>query len=417
MSLKDNLQAIIGADRTLDELGIAKDEPVDVFAAIPMLGLELAIVPLDGLLGAMLPHGQGGILVTSQRNPRLQRYTAAHEIGHWVLHHVDPVMDTESEILHTTTAREREAQLFASYFLMPPPLIDGVLARYDLRGNQIQPEHIYLASRDMGVSYEAVAFRLYSAKMITHRQLDELRMVNRLDAMKRQFGRRPEDGHADLWQQDYAPQPHGMHVTEHDEIVIGLPENRASGWQWLDDAQLRRRLERRPRPRPRPPQDHTSPPAAVANPPDHDDGQREPQSVTTSGESVQVVSDTFVPAGVSTLGRARTRRLSADQRKVHTDLSAAQVNAGVDGGEPLIGGTGTRTVLLRGESPGETQVDLYYAHCYDPTIEPVLSYHLTVQVSPTPVTAYVTERIRGANLEQRMDGDPDDDATFVVRPR
>ena len=110
------LDAIIQADRTLDLLDIPKDQHVDVFAAISALGLELAIVDLDGLLGAMLPHGQGGVLITSQRSSRVQRYTAAHEIGHWMLHHPGPSVDGEAEILFTPSSeRERQAQLFAAY--------------------------------------------------------------------------------------------------------------------------------------------------------------------------------------------------------------------------------------------------------------------------------------------------------------
>lgn len=419
MSRPGNLDAVIAADQTLDELGLAKDEPVDVFSAISMLGLQLAIVPLDGLLGAMLPQGSGGVLVTSERNARLQRYTAAHEIGHWILHRVEPAVDTEREILHGGTERERQAQLFAAYFLMPPPLVDGVVARYDMRAHRVEPEHVYLASRDMHVSYEAAAYRLYTHRMISGPRLAELNAVNRLDAMKRQFGRRPADGHADLWQQQYSSEPDQVEVAEHDEVIIALPEQRASGWRWLNATQLRDRgrhgVRRRPLP---PPAPHTA--TLELQPPEpiyQEDLRRwlSPASTDAQDRPVRVIADDFTPTGIPTspreLAQARQRVVTSARR------SPSAVDAGGnDAGEPLVGGAGVRSLVVRGDAPGEATVELYYAHAYDPGIDPVLTYQLTLRVQPTPTTAYRAERIHSADLDLRLDDDPDDNASYPVVP-
>lgn len=396
---------MIAADRLLDELDLSKDEPVDVFGAITQLQLELAIVPLDGLLGAMLPHGNGGILVTTERNPRLQRYTAAHEIGHWALHRVDLAVDTETEILRTTTGQERQAQLFAAYFLMPPPLVEAVLTRYDLRGQQITAEHVYLASRDMQVSYEAAALRFYAARLITSAELAVLNDMDRLDALRKHFGRRPENGHADLWQQQYSPVPERIEISENDEVVIELPENRASGWRWLDDAQVRRRSDRaaveRPRPRPRPPS--VGELATTARP---DPASSSPaislSAALYDADYVRVVADAFVPphslVGPDDLARAGHER------------AMSQV---VEPEGLAVGGTGQRSIVLRGDTPGEATFHLQYAHAYDPAVTPALTYQVTVEVKPSPTTAYRRYRVNSAELGL-VEDDPDDDTEYPV---
>ncbi|MEA5358292.1 ImmA/IrrE family metallo-endopeptidase [Amycolatopsis sp., V23-08] len=388
---------MVAADRLLNDLALAGDEPVDVFGAIAQLGLELAIVPLDNLLGAMLPR-DGGILVTSNRTSRLQRYTAAHEIGHWVLHRAKPAIDTEIEILRTTTEQELQAQLFAAYFLMPPPLVEAVLNRYELRGRRITPECLYLASRDMHVSYEAAAFRFRAAKVISDADFADLTAVSRLDALRRLFGRRPVDGNADLWHRGYSPHPEQIEISEHDEVLVELPENRSSGWRWLDDEGLRNRSGRTRRPRPVPPQASTgteTPVLALDRPPIS--SSVEP----ADAESTRMVDDTYFPVAVP----AQSRALVAARRLRVTTPAPTDI---------AIGGTGSRSVVLRGDKPGRTTLRWHYAHAYDPTAEPALVYQISVEVQPNPTAAYRAGRITGDHLDERRDGDPEDEAAYSV---
>ncbi len=424
------LDAIVEADRTLDSLDIPKDQPVDVFAAISALGLELAIVDLDGLLGAMLPHGEGGVLITSQRGSRVQRYTAAHEIGHWMLHHPGPSVDGEAEILFTPSSeRERQAQLFAAYFLMPPPLVDEVVARHGLRHGQVIPEQLYLASRDMRVSYEAAARRLVTHKVINNRELSALLDVNRLDAMRRAFaGRRPADGNADLWLREYAPQHERIEVDEHDEVIVQLPENRTSGWQWLNATQLVERGRRTRRPRPYPPHNHTDTVTDIAPVP-AGPGPRQPADVRaaldllahveptaesppdTPTDLVTVVANDFDPPGLPNA----THRLVQLRRQIASARLPTESSArGAEVPDPRVGGTGRRTVVLRCNHAGETTFQLQYTHAFDPNALSALNYMLTLRVHPAPAAAYRFARCHTVDLDLRLDGDPDDDAVYSV---
>src|SRR6185369_6946460 len=70
---------------------------VDVFGAITEREVSLVFRPLDGLLGAFLPHPVPGIVVTTERGLAVQRFTAAHEFGHFELQH--PVSVDAEEIL------------------------------------------------------------------------------------------------------------------------------------------------------------------------------------------------------------------------------------------------------------------------------------------------------------------------------
>jgi Zn-dependent peptidase ImmA (M78 family) len=103
---------------------------VDVFAAAFGLNLPLILKPLDGLLGAYIPEPTAGVLVTTARPLSIQRFTAAHELGHFRLDHL-PSLDDESilrRIAMPTMAggpnmQEVEADAFAVAFLMPRWLI------------------------------------------------------------------------------------------------------------------------------------------------------------------------------------------------------------------------------------------------------------------------------------------------------
>jgi hypothetical protein len=117
------LQAAESAGRLLDELGIQTTRQVDVFSICEQLGLWLAFMPLDNLLGAFVPEGTGGVLITERRPITVQRYTAAHELGHWRLDHGhDLALDGTDHVFGANPPeRERLAQVFAAACSCRPP--------------------------------------------------------------------------------------------------------------------------------------------------------------------------------------------------------------------------------------------------------------------------------------------------------
>lgn len=123
--------------------------------------------------------------------------------------------------------------------------------------------------------------------------------------------------------------------------------------------------------------------------------------------SATVVEDTFAagdePQTESQRQRRRTARARASQASTAVPIA--------DG--PSIGGNGVRTVIVRTVTPGEWQLQLFYAHAYDPQDEPIFNYELQLMVQPTPNTAFRRRQLQ-SDLDRRLPGDPDDDAEFEV---
>lgn len=73
---------------------VARLGGIDVFETISSLDIALLLRPLKGLLGVYFRKPKPGILITTQRPLSIQRFTAAHELGHYYLEH-RPVLTTK----------------------------------------------------------------------------------------------------------------------------------------------------------------------------------------------------------------------------------------------------------------------------------------------------------------------------------
>jgi Zn-dependent peptidase ImmA (M78 family) len=102
--------------------------PLDVFRVATLLGLRVVYEQMDGEMSGFLERrGTEWVLgVNSTHNIVRQRFTAAHEIAHWVLHR-----DRNTQFRDETFARrsndrnqmEREADRFSADLLMPEALV------------------------------------------------------------------------------------------------------------------------------------------------------------------------------------------------------------------------------------------------------------------------------------------------------
>src|SRR5258706_4864717 len=128
------LTGAIRATELHDELGMrerlkAGDRPVDVLQTIGDLGLPILFRPLKSLLGAYVPAAStAGILITTERDLHIQRFTAAHELGHHILKHKALSLDADVGFVargekQGYDSQELEADSFAAEFLLPKWLI------------------------------------------------------------------------------------------------------------------------------------------------------------------------------------------------------------------------------------------------------------------------------------------------------
>jgi len=214
---------------------------VDVFAAFQALNLPILIRPLRGLLGAFLREPSPGVLVTSQRPMSVQRWTAAHELGHYLLNH-KPSLDGENVLRRLPLAgsstvgdlQEDEANAFAVAFLMPRWLILWHAQKHFWTSDDFRnPDVVYQLSLRIGTSYEATCWTLVRNRLITSNIARELTQTEPRTLKRRLLGSHiPADYKGDVWlltEQDAGTQIDG---SRNDHFVLCLKENSGGGYLW-----------------------------------------------------------------------------------------------------------------------------------------------------------------------------------------
>lgn len=245
MSIRDaKLCGVRAAAEAHERLGILDQvrsgiEQIDVFSAIDALGVPVICRPLDGLLGAYFTNPTQGIMVTTNRRLAIQRFTAAHELGHYWLKHNES-LDDEGTLslarqgIANIPLQEIEAESFASEFLLPKLLIFKTMGRHRWDKSDLKnPTVIYQLSLRLGVSYEA-----------TWRALLECNFIN-IDTANHLNNVPPKESKRDVLKdyQSSNPWSDAFHVTtsdnhshlnanQEDTVVLELPEHYSSGYRW-----------------------------------------------------------------------------------------------------------------------------------------------------------------------------------------
>ena len=159
----------------LKEAGV-ESAPVRVDRIAKSLGIKVRYEPLDDELSGMifLKNGIAVIGVNSRHSANRQRFTIAHEIGHYTLHsdilqkgaHVDKVitmLKRDPEAARGVVGIEVEANQFAAELLMPKRIIVSYMKENDLEyGAMPDEDAIEAMSRKFKVSSTAMAYRLGS---------------------------------------------------------------------------------------------------------------------------------------------------------------------------------------------------------------------------------------------------------------
>ncbi len=160
------------AIEVLQECGVTR-APVPIERIIKKKNIVLRFAPLEDDLSGMayINEGVGIIGVNALHHANRQRFTAAHELGHHMLHH-----DEISQAVHVdkgfpglmrnetstkgTDALEVQANAFASELLMPKQF---VLQEVNLREVDLEnEEQIEALAKKFRVSTSAISIRLKS---------------------------------------------------------------------------------------------------------------------------------------------------------------------------------------------------------------------------------------------------------------
>jgi Zn-dependent peptidase ImmA (M78 family)/predicted secreted protein len=214
---------------------------VDVYDTIARLRVPLMFTRLDGLLGAYYREPTPGVLVTTQRPLNQQRYTAAHELGHYYLGHT-PSLDDETILRRAPfqaragdNPQEVEAEAFAAAFLLPRWLLDWHCDQQNWTDAGLQdPALVYQLALRVGTSYRATVWTLHRYDVFD--RATARFMINiKLKQLKQKLlrGYCPENFRdVDVWLVTERDANLRLHGGPKDLFVVRLPEHSGAGYLW-----------------------------------------------------------------------------------------------------------------------------------------------------------------------------------------
>lgn len=235
-----HLLAALEAARAHQELGVDTSRPIDPFAALAAAGVLVMRQRLDHVAGVYLPAdetgGVPGVLINVAHPPSRQRFTAAHELAHHRRDH-QATLDVDTEWIARgedgTSDRERLAEAFAAWFLMPKRLVVATLAGLGLEAPRLQPAGAYALALELGTSYEATVRHLADMHLIVAAHRDRL-LRSTPQAIKRELG--AVDVMADSWKDTWVIRPSRpawiVSALEGDAVIMELPAAPSSGYLW-----------------------------------------------------------------------------------------------------------------------------------------------------------------------------------------
>jgi Zn-dependent peptidase ImmA (M78 family) len=216
---------------------------IDVFGAMLRVDLPLLMRPLRGLLGAYIPDPIPGVLITTRRPLSIQRFTAAHELGHFRLGH-EPSLDDETILRRMAStarlsrlgpeAQEVEADSFAITFMMPLWLVQWHCQRQNWRKDNLRNPHVvYQLSLRIGASYEATTWTLQRYNLITPNIGKGLRETSPRELKVNLLaGYTPANYRGDVWVLTERDAETRIDGSRTDHFVLRLNEHSGGGYLW-----------------------------------------------------------------------------------------------------------------------------------------------------------------------------------------
>jgi Zn-dependent peptidase ImmA (M78 family) len=229
---------------------MATHERVDVFDALAWLDVRVVFKPLDGLLGAYIRGEQPGVMISTKRPLSVQRFTAAHELGHAVLAH-EPSLDSPDVLRRAafnqksrkisgfaSYLQEIEADAFAGSFILPNWLISHHARKHGWSRSDLSNEDIvYQLALRCGASYQATVWALERNGMIDEN--DRARLLNvKPKQIKYRIGHVPATAETrnDAWLLNESDSRADIAINVGDTVTISLSQQAGAGYLWLPRA-------------------------------------------------------------------------------------------------------------------------------------------------------------------------------------
>jgi len=219
------------------ELGIPMASPVDIYAAIRRMRLWLLFEPLEGLFGMYQRQAEAaGMVVSVKVHPALQRYTAAHELGHHVMGHT-AVLDPADHINRWSNldAQELAAQMFAAEFLMPLAAVNTAASALGVQPDAMDEMSVYQLSLRLRTSYTAMITRLRTLGWYGATVAKRFQSVQPKELKLRLLGRPLTDPQADVWLVVDPQEATTIAPLVGDEVVFSFEETPSTGFRWTPE--------------------------------------------------------------------------------------------------------------------------------------------------------------------------------------
>jgi Zn-dependent peptidase ImmA (M78 family) len=230
---------MLKARRAHGDFDIDVSERIDVFDVIERAGLLLGFEPLPRMSGAYFA-GDRAILINTNHPLARQRYTAAHELGHYVFGHESSI-DPQTDPLARWGGRsqwsdhEKQAEAFAAWFLMPRPLVETSLARLGV-SKPTSPEDVYALALRLGTSYQATLRHLPNLKLVSDHQMRQwLKQPLARVKLALAEGAPPASLHNDVWHLTERDAGTQIAVRAGDRLVVALADAPSTGYIWQPD--------------------------------------------------------------------------------------------------------------------------------------------------------------------------------------
>ena len=212
----------------------------DIVGAITKREIPLFFRPLDRLWGAFVLDGEGdgGIIVTSRLGLAVQRFTLAHELGHFLLGHqssLDKTVGFAGRYASKSRATEEvAADTFASELLTAKRLMVDSAARHGWNKQKLhQPDNIYQLSLRLGISYQAACWGLVTSEVLTPGEAGRLQ---KKPVKNLKHALAPEDlitnPWADVWSLTSGDTGTFLEAGPDDLFAVRLEDNVSAGYLW-----------------------------------------------------------------------------------------------------------------------------------------------------------------------------------------
>jgi hypothetical protein len=169
------MRKLTAAEKALKSLGITEPGDIDLEAIAWTFGVKVKFRPLDGCEARIIGKGDNAIVtVNSRSNQGRQRFSLAHELGHWEYHRGQIMVcrsDDIGDFSQKASTAEKRADGYAADLLMPFFLFQPAMRRF----RKLDFDIISKLCNEFDVSFMAAAIRCveqgdHAAILICHNQ-------------------------------------------------------------------------------------------------------------------------------------------------------------------------------------------------------------------------------------------------------